>query len=78
MNVVLATTPGRACPRCGGEVLATLRHGARDVFLCERCDRDDPVTGPVVTFFTVHERVTEETADQLAVLLRRWADSAGR
>lgn len=88
-RVELDTCPGRDCPRCGGEILAALQiphgwtreggqpvQGTGEVLLCERCDRDDPITGPVVTFFTVHERATAATADQLAVLLQRWADHA--
>jgi Family of unknown function (DUF6300) len=87
--VDVLTDAGRECPRCGGEVLAALRvpngwqggrgqqvRGTTEVLLCARCDQDDPITGPVVTFFAVHERATAETAGQLAVLLRRWAAGA--
>jgi hypothetical protein len=83
----LVTGPGRACPVCDGEVLAALQvphgwttdhgrqvRGVAEVLLCERCDREDPVTGPIVVFFTVHEQVTNETAGQLTELLQRWAD----
>ena len=83
----LVTEPGRACPVCGGEILAALQvpngwttgqgrqvRGVSEVLLCEQCDREDPVTGPIVVFFTVHEQVSTETASQLAGLLQHWAD----
>ncbi|MDN3360125.1 DUF6300 family protein [Actinomadura sp. DC4] len=83
------TEPGRACPVCGGEILAALQvphgwttgqgkqiKGTSEVLLCERCDREDPITGPIVVFFTVHEQATAEHVDELALLLKRWADNA--
>lgn len=86
-GLALVTEPGRTCPVCDGEILAALQvphgwmseqgrqvRGTSEVLLCERCDREDPVTGPIVVFFTVHEQVTNETAGQLAGLLQRWAD----
>ncbi|MBC6471142.1 DUF6300 family protein [Actinomadura alba] len=86
MDVTLGVEPGRACPRCGdGHIIAVLRmpygwttargvraHGSCEVPLCTRCDGDDPVTGPIVAYFAVHEVATPETADRLAVLLNRW------
>jgi hypothetical protein len=79
----------RACPRCAGDVLAALRvpHGWRtecgtevsgttEILLCARCDIDDPVTGPIATFFAVHEVATDQTVDVLARLIRRWAETA--
>jgi hypothetical protein len=88
-GVALVTGPVRACPVCGGEILAVLKvphgwetehgkqvRGTSEVLLCERCDREDPLTGPIVVFFTVHEQVTAEDAEELAALLQRWADHA--
>ncbi|GAA4616213.1 hypothetical protein GCM10023195_71960 [Actinoallomurus liliacearum] len=78
-----------ACPRCAGDVLAVLRlpHGWRteqgtevtgftEIVLCARCDLDDPITGPIVTFFAVHEIATDRTVDVLARLIRRWIENA--
>ena len=88
-DLTLVTGPARVCPACGGEVLAVLEvphgwateqgkqvRGTSEVLLCERCDREDPVTGPIVVFFTVHEQATTEHAGELAALLQRWADHA--
>jgi hypothetical protein len=73
----IAAEPGWTCPRCGGEVLATAglphRPGTTQVLLCSRCDAADPVAGPIVTFFTVHETVTPDTVEEFATLLHRWA-----
>ncbi|WP_433176780.1 DUF6300 family protein [Actinoallomurus sp. CA-150999] len=79
----------RACPRCAGDILAALRvpHGWRteqgievggttEILLCARCDVDDPVTGPIATFFAVHQAVTDQTVGVLARLIRRWAENA--
>jgi hypothetical protein len=91
-GLTIVPEPGRVCPVCGGEILAALQvpngwttghgrqvHGTADVLLCSRCDRDDRITGPIVTFFAVHAIATPETFDELAVLLQRWADhAAGR
>ncbi|MCF6471936.1 hypothetical protein FAF44_26610 [Nonomuraea sp. MG754425] len=79
-----------ACPRCRtGEVLAVLRlphtrpdaagrvvHGAGEVLLCGRCDADDPVAGPLVTYFAVHATARRQDAALLARLLRRWIEHA--
>jgi hypothetical protein len=88
-SLALVTGPVRACPVCGGEILAALQvpngwtteggkqvRGTSEVLLCERCDREDPVTGPIVVFFTVHEQATADQAGELAALLQRWADYA--
>lgn len=72
-----AAETGWTCPRGGGEVLATAQvprgPGTTEVLLCACCDADDPVAGPIVTFFTVHETVTPETIAEFAALLHRWA-----
>ncbi|GII94296.1 DUF6300 family protein [Sinosporangium siamense] len=74
-----------ACPRCRtGEVVAVLRvpyswtntsgkpvRGRSDILLCTRCDAADPVTGPLITHFTVHGTVPD--GDDL---LLRWIDQA--
>ncbi|MCW2947766.1 MAG: hypothetical protein JWR24_4483 [Actinoallomurus sp.] len=89
-GLTLLAEPGRACPVCGGEILAALQvpngwtieqgrqvRGHTEVLLCERCDREDPVTGPIVVFFTVHAQLTTaDHVDELAALLQRWADHA--
>ncbi|WP_242614226.1 DUF6300 family protein [Actinomadura roseirufa] len=83
-------TAASACPRCGiGEVLAVLRlphvwTGARgnrirvvsDVLLCARCDADDPLAGPVVTYFIVHGSVQPDGASDFARVLLRWVAGA--
>jgi hypothetical protein len=85
----LVTVPGRACPVCGGEILAALKvphgwtnthgkpvNGTAEVLLCENCDRDDPITGPIVLFFAVHGQVTADHTGELVGLLKRWAGHA--
>ncbi|GLX02049.1 hypothetical protein Misp02_61350 [Microtetraspora sp. NBRC 16547] len=44
--------------------------------MCARCDAGDPLTGPIVTYFAVHESAQPEDAALLARLLRRWIDQA--
>ena len=79
----------RTCPRCAGDVLAALRvphgwltergtdvNGSTEILLCARCDGDDPITGPIATFFAVHEIATGPTADVLARLVGRWIENA--
>jgi hypothetical protein len=88
-GLTVETGPQQRCPRCDAEVLASLRvphgwtnargvqvRGSRHLIVCARCDADDPVAGPIVTFFTVHAEATASTVDQLAVLLRRWVTAA--
>ncbi|WP_043635148.1 DUF6300 family protein [Nonomuraea candida] len=79
-----------ACPRCRtGEVLAVLRlphtwtnaagrpvRGVGEVLVCARCDADDPVAGPIVTYFAVHGTVRPPHAAALARLLRHWITHA--
>nr|WP_055502209.1 DUF6300 family protein [Nonomuraea pusilla] len=81
---------GGTCPRCRtGEVLAVLRlprswtntsgslvRGTRDVLLCAACDADDPLAGPVVTYFAVHGRARPQDAALLAACLLRWIAGA--
>ncbi|MGV9309729.1 MULTISPECIES: DUF6300 family protein [unclassified Nonomuraea] len=78
------------CPRCRADsVLAVLRRphawtntsgnpvrGHSDVLLCARCDADDPLTGPIITYFAVHGSARPENVGQLARLLLRWVDRA--
>jgi hypothetical protein len=76
------------CPRCGGEGLLSAQvpqwrngqgadvRGAREVVLCPHCDAHDPAAGPLIRFFAVHGQVTAGTTEELASLLRSWADHA--
>ncbi|SDI18752.1 hypothetical protein SAMN05421505_13743 [Sinosporangium album] len=80
----------QTCPRCRtGDILAILRlphtwenaTGKRvsvrsDLLLCSHCDAHDPLTGPIVTYFALHETVRPEHMHHLARLLRRWIDHA--
>ncbi|MFI7643052.1 DUF6300 family protein [Nonomuraea sp. NPDC049400] len=80
----------RTCPRCRtGDVLAALRlqhtwtnasgsqvRGTSEVLVCARCDAGDPLTGPIVTYFTVHGSARPEDAAQLAGYLLRWVERA--
>lgn len=85
-EIEIVTTRDRSCPRCGGEILAVLQfpngwtrengqqvRGTAQTLLCGHCDRDDPVTGPIVMYFTVHGQVVDTAVDEFAGLLRRWA-----
>ncbi|WP_431899109.1 DUF6300 family protein [Nonomuraea sp. bgisy101] len=81
---------GRACPRCRtGDVLAVLRlphtwtnasgnqvRGTSELLVCAHCDVDDPLTGPIVTYFTVHGSAQPENVAQLAGCLLRWIGQA--
>lgn len=51
------------------------RSGIRQIVLCPSCDADDSAAAPLVLFFAVHGRVTTQTAEQFARLLRSWTDS---
>ena len=78
------------CRRCHtGDILAVLRlphtwtnssggqvRGVSEVPVCTRCDANDPATGPIVTYFTVHASVRPEHVAPFARLLRRWTDRA--
>ncbi|MFG3423734.1 DUF6300 family protein [Micromonospora sp. NPDC048063] len=44
--------------------------------LCARCDADDPLTGPIVTHFTVQRTAQPEDVAQLARDLLRWIGQA--
>lgn len=81
-----ATTP--RCARCGQEGLLSARiphgwergdglrvNGTTIVVLCPTCDAGNSDAGALITFFAVHERVTENTLTEFANLLQRWAAS---
>ena len=77
------------CPQCSSPGLISALvphtiHNARGVgipgssvaVLCPSCDAQDPVAGAVITFFTVHGAVSEETLAEAAPLLEAWARTA--
>jgi hypothetical protein len=49
--------------------------GVRQVVLCPACDADNSAAAPLILFFAVHGRVTAQTAELFARLLRIWTDS---
>lgn len=55
------------CGATGSEV--------RQVVLCPACDADNFAAAPLILFFAVHGRVTAQTAELFARLLRIWTDS---
>jgi hypothetical protein len=55
------------CGATGSEV--------RQVVLCPACDVDNSAAAPLILFFAVHGRVTAQTAELFARLLRIWTDS---
>lgn len=73
-----------ACPLCGAPTLLAAQvprrvasdngfsvAGVLDVVLCPACDRSDAGQA-LVHFFHVHPRVTDDTTQHLAELLRTW------
>lgn len=79
--------PPRSCPRCGREGLVTLDvpnsitnvreeevTGSIPITLCATCDHDTPGAGPLITFLTVHERITPANAEEFAAYAHRWVD----
>lgn len=79
--------PRLPCPRCGGELLFAVRVPVeteradgqsatthRTVTLCPHCHRDDPPARGVIAFFTVHERITENTLHDAAPVIRQWLE----
>lgn len=79
--------PNLLCQRCGGELLFSARvpmqvewirgqsvTGARTVALCPRCHRDNPAAQGVLAFFTMHERVTQETVSEAGAIIREWIE----
>ncbi|HEU5155366.1 MAG TPA: DUF6300 family protein [Streptosporangiaceae bacterium] len=83
---VLSGDAAPSCPRCGQEGLISARlphgwersNGARTngttiVVLCATCDAAHPEAGALITFFTVHGHITEDTLTECAGLLQRWA-----
>jgi hypothetical protein len=51
---------------------------ARTVALCPSCHRDDPAAQGVLAFFTVHERITQDTVKEAGAVIREWIDRASR
>ena len=45
------------------------------VVLCATCHAADPYGGPLITYFQVHGRITAETLNEAACLIRLWADN---
>jgi hypothetical protein len=77
-DITLTRTAERAvCSRCGGEgLLSASVPGERErIVLCPSCDVNDAAAAPLIVFFIVYGRVTAETAEQFAGLLRSWTDS---
>jgi Family of unknown function (DUF6300) len=77
-DITLTRTAQRAvCSRCGGEGLlsASVPGEAAHIVLCPSCDVDDAAAAPLILFFIVHGRVSAQTAEQFAGLLRIWTDS---
>lgn len=52
-------------PRAGVE-------GRHTVVLCPSCDADDPAAGPIITFFVVHERISDENVGEFSRLALAW------
>lgn len=50
--------------------------GTAEIPLCARCDVNDPITGPIATFFAVHDVATVRSVDVLARLIQRWVENA--
>jgi hypothetical protein len=85
LNVIAGN--GDPCRRCGRESLLTAavpsgfengrgEHvGGHFLFaLCAVCDQDAPDAGPLITFRTVHEQITEDLAEQFATYAAAWAE----
>lgn len=79
--------PMPPCPTCGNELLfaarvqtqMTLENGqsipwSRKVTLCPSCQRDDPACQGVLAYFTMHERVTPDTAQEAGSVIREWVE----
>lgn len=86
---LVRTEEAPSCPRCGGEGLLSVSvpHEWRNnrgatvpgfgaVVLCPRCDGHDPAAAPLITFFTVHGQVSEDTAEEFTALVHTWAAHA--
>ncbi|MGH3621926.1 MAG: DUF6300 family protein [Sciscionella sp.] len=78
--------PSLPCQMCGGELLFAVQisvredwsgqsiAGYRTATLCPHCHRNDPAAQGVLAYFTVHERITEDTLHDAAPVIRQWLD----
>jgi hypothetical protein len=46
--------------------------GRHTVVLCPSCDAGDAAAGPIITFFLVHGRISDETVEEFSKLALTW------
>ena len=77
MQIDVESNDRLICPSCGEEpylgVSLPTADGTTTVVLCPRCDTGAPAQ-PLLTWFAVHQVVSEENLAQFAGLVRRWLE----